>query len=255
MLRRRLRQMRRHPSLTLLLVGQPIVLLLLFVTVFGGTMGAGLAGAGGGRAEYLTYITPAVLLMTIASVALATAIGVATDMTEGIVARFRTMAVARVSMLAGHVTGALVQTAFAVVLVLAVAVGLGFRSDAGPTAWLGVAALLLLMTIALTWFTVALGLAASSVETASNTPMFLVLLPFLGSGFVPTGSMPAGIRWFAEYQPFTPMIDALRGLLGVGPGAGTDLGTDAALTVGWCVLITGASYLWARRLYDTRAER
>lgn len=255
MLRRRMVHMRRYPSLTIMLVGQPIVLLLLFVHVFGATMGAGLAGPGAGRTEYLAYITPAILLMTVASIAMATAIGIATDMTEGVVARFRTMAIARVSVLTGHVVAAVVQTVLALAVVVAVAVALGFRSAAGAGAWLGVAGMLGLLTIALTWFTVALGLAADSVETASNTPMFLILLPFLGSGFVPTDSMPAGLRWFAEYQPFTPVIDTLRGLLDVGPGAGTGLAGSALLAVGWCLAITVGSYVWARRLYDARADR
>ncbi|MEU6700960.1 ABC transporter permease [Pseudonocardia sp. NPDC046786] len=193
------------------------------------------------------------LLMTISSVALATALGVATDMTGGIVARFRTMAIARISVLTGHVVAAFTQTAVALAVVGLVAVAMGFRSTAGPLGWLGTIGLLALVTVALTWFTVALGLAADTVESASNTPLFLVLLPFLSSGFVPTGSMPAGLRWFAEYQPFSPMIDALRGLLGIGPADG--LGTSAALAVGWCVLITVASRLWARRLYRTRAGR
>lgn len=115
--------------------------------------------------------------------------------------------------------------------------------------------MLALLTVALTWLTVALGLAADSVETASNTPMFLMLLPFLGSGFVPVESMPTGLRWFAAYQPFTPVIDTLRGLLGAGPGSGAGLGTDAALAVGWCLVITVGSVLWSRRLYETRAAR
>ncbi|MFP5022555.1 ABC transporter permease [Pseudonocardia phyllosphaerae] len=251
MVRRRILHMRRYPSLTIMLIGQPIVLLLLFVYVFGATMGAGLAGPGGGRAQYLAYITPAVLLMTVASVALATAIGVATDMTTGIVARFRTMAIARVSVLTGHVVGAFVQTAVALVVVFAVSLALGFRPGAGPGGWLGVLGVLALLTLALTWFTVALGLLARTVESASNTPMFLVLLPFVGSGFVPTDSMPWGLRWFAEYQPFTPVIDALRGLLDGGPAPVTSV----LLATGWCVVITVVSYVWARHLYDTRASR
>ncbi|MFC5064761.1 ABC transporter permease [Actinomycetospora atypica] len=251
MVRRRLTHMRRYPSLTLMLIGQPIVFLLLFVYVFGATMGAGLAGPGGGRAEYLTFITPAILLMTIASVALSTALAVATDMTEGIVDRFRTMAIARVSVLTGHVVGALIQTAVALVVVLAVALLLGFRSAADAVGWLGVVGLLALVTLALTWFTVALGLAARSVETASNTPLFLVLLPFLGSGFVPTGSMPAGLRWFAEYQPFTPIIDTLRGLLTDAP----DVTGSAVAAVAWSVVIAAGSYLWARHLFATRGAR
>jgi ABC-2 type transport system permease protein len=253
MVRRRVLHMRRYPSLTIMLIGQPIVFLLLFVYVLGGTMGAGLGvPGGGGRAAYLTYITPAILLITVASVALATAIGVATDMTEGVVARFRTMAIARVSVLTGHVVGAFVQTAIAVLVVVGVALLLGFRSDATVAGWLGVVGMLALLTLALTWFTVALGLAARTVESASNTPMFLLLLPFLSSGFVPTDSMPAGLRWFAEYQPFTPVIDTLRGLL---TGGVVSLATSAAPAVGWCVAITAASYLWARRLYDARSDR
>lgn len=252
MLRRRIRHLRRYPSLTIILIAQPLVFLLLFVYVLGGTMGAGL---GGDRDDYLAYVTPAVLLLTVASVAMGTAIGVATDMTEGVVARFRTMAIARSSVLTGHVAGTFVQTALGLVVVLGVASALGFRSDAGPLAWLGVAGMLALLTVALTWLTVALGLAADSVETASNTPMFLMLLPFLGSGFVSVESMPTGLRWFAAYQPFTPVIDTLRGLLGAGPGSGAGLGTDAALAVGWCLVITVGSVLWSRRLYETRAAR
>jgi ABC-2 type transport system permease protein len=252
MVRRRVLHMRRYPSLTIMLIAQPIVFLLLFVYVLGGTMGAGLGGpGGGGRAEYLTYITPAILLITVASVALATAIGVATDMTEGVVARFRTMAIARVSVLTGHVVGAFVQTAIALVVILGVALALGFRTSASFLDWLGAFGVLALLTLALTWFTVALGLAARTVESASNTPMFLLLLPFLSSGFVPTDSMPTGLRWFAEYQPFTPVIDTLRGLLA---GGAPSLGTSAAFAVGWCVVITAASYLWARRLYDARTD-
>ncbi|MDQ4116888.1 MAG: ABC transporter permease [Actinomycetota bacterium] len=253
MVRRRVVHMRRYPSLTIMLIGQPIVLLLLFVYVFGGTLGAGIAGPEAGRTQYLTYITPTILLITVASVALATAIAVATDMTEGIVARFRTMAIARVSVLTGHVVGAFVQTALALVVILAVAFALGFRTGASFTDWLGALGVLALLTLALTWFTVALGLAARTVESSSNSPMFLILLPFLSSGFVPTDSMPTAVAWFAEYQPFTPIIDTLRGLLVGAPTA--DPGTSAALAVGWCVVITAASYLWAKRLYDTRTDR
>lgn len=253
MVRRRIVHMRRYPSLTIMLIGQPIVFLVLFVYVLGGTMGAGIAGAAGGRAEYLTYITPAILLLTVASVALATAIGVATDMTEGIVARFRTMAIARVSVLTGHVVGAFIQTAIAVTVVMGVALLLGFRTDADATDWLATLGVLALVTLALTWFTVALGLAARTVESASNTPMFLILLPFLSSGFVPTDSMPTGLRLFAEYQPFTPVIDTLRGLL-AGQGAGVDLAFSATFAAGWCLVITAASYLWAKRLYNARTD-
>ena len=245
MLRRNLKHMQRYPSLTLMLVGQPIVFMLLFVYVFGGTMGAGIAGVSSGRSEYLAYITPGILAMTVASVALGTAISVAMDMTEGIMARFRTMDIARVSVLTGHVVGAILQTAFAVVVVVGFALLLGFRPTAGPLDWLMVAVVLAMFAFALTWLTVALGLASGSVETASNTPMFLMLLPFFGSGFVPTDSMPTGLRWFADYQPFTPVIETVRGLL-----TGAPVGDHVVLAVAWSVGIALVSYLWAKRLFN-----
>lgn len=244
MLRRNLLHVRRYPSLSVLLVAQPILFLLLFVYVFGGTLGAGLPGSGGGRADYLVFITPGVLIMTVASVALGTAIATATDMTTGIIARFRTMDIARVSVLTGHVLGAVIKTAGAVVVVAAVAYALGFRSDAGPFGWLAAVGLLLLVAFSLTWLTVGLGLAADSVETASNTPLFLVLLPFVSSGFVPTDAMPAGLRQFAEHQPFTPMIDTLRALV-----EGSPPGSDLWLAVAWCAVISLIGFLWSRRLF------
>lgn len=243
MLRRNLKHMLRYPSLTIMLIAQPVLLLLLFVYVFGGTMGAGLPG-GDGRADYLTYIAPAILIMTVASVALSTAIYIARDATEGIIDRFKTLPIAKASVLTGHVLAAMAQTAVALVAVLAFALLLGFRPDAGVAGWAGAVGLVLLLGLALTWLCLALGLAAGSVETASNSPMFLMLLPFLSSGFVPTDSMPAGLAWIAENQPFTPMIDTLRACL-----AGTSPGSAGWWAVGWCIAITLASYLWARRLF------
>jgi ABC-2 type transport system permease protein len=245
MLRRRLRHMLRYPSLTVMLAGMPIVFLLLFVYVLGGTLGAGLRTGPGGRAGYVDYVTPAILLITVASVAQGTAIAVAMDMTEGIVARFRTMAIARVSVLSGHVLGSLIQTLLSLTAVLGVALAVGFRPAADGLEWLAVAGVLTLLTLALTWLSVALGLVSKSVETASNLPMFLLLLPFLGSGFVPTDSMPAGLRWFAEYQPFTPVIETLRGLL-----MDTPTGGAAAQAVAWCAGIGLAGYAWARRRFE-----
>ena len=242
MLRRNLKHMQRYPSLTLMLIGQPVLFLLLFVYVFGGTMGAGLPG-GEGRADYLDYISPAILIITVASVALSTAIYVAKDSTEGIIDRFKTMPIAKASVLTGHVLAALVQTAVALAVVLTIAVLLGYRPDATGVEWLGTLGVLILLAVALTWLCVALGLAAGSVEAASNTPMILVLLPFVSSAFVPTGSMPAGLAWFAENQPFTPVIDTIRDFL-----AGRDPGADLWLAIGWCVVITALSYAWARRL-------
>ncbi|TQJ49879.1 ABC transporter permease [Phycicoccus sp. SLBN-51] len=243
MLRRNLRHMVRYPSLTLMLVGQPVLFLLLFVYVFGGTLGAGLPG-GTGRADYLTYVSPAILIITVASVAMSVAIYVAKDATEGIIDRFRTMSIAKSSVLTGHVVAALVQTALAVAVVLAVALLLGYRADATTAGWFGAVGILMLLALALTWLCVALGLAAGSVETASNTPMFLMVLPFISSAFVPTESMSAGLAWVAENQPFTPVIDTLRACL-----EGRDPGSDLWWAIGWCVLITVLSYAWARRLF------
>ena len=198
MLRRDLKRMRRYPSMTLMLIGLPVAFLLLFVYVFGGTLGAGIAGAGAGRAEYLAFVTPGIILMGLAGVANGTSVSVSMDMTEGIIARFKTMAIFRASVLTGHVLGAMIQTAICVAAVLAVAVAIGFRPSASAVEWLAAIGLLAAITFSFTWLAVALGLAADSVETASNTPMPLAFLPFLGSGFVPTESMPAGLRWFAS---------------------------------------------------------
>jgi ABC-2 type transport system permease protein len=199
MTRRSLRHIVRYPSMTLILIALPVVFLLLFVYVLGGTLGAGLGGPSGGRAEYVNYVVPGILLISLAGGAQGTAISVAMDMTSGIIARFRTMAISRASVLTGHVIGSMVQTMLGVAVVIGVALGIGFRPTAGLVEWLAAIGLLALTTFALTWLTVALGLVSKSVESASNTPMVLTLLPFLGSGFVPTDSMPAGLRWFAEY--------------------------------------------------------
>ena len=191
MLRRQLRHMQRYPSMTALIVGLPVVFLLLFVYVFGGTLGAGLGGITAGRGDYVDYVVPGILLITVASSAQGTAISVAMDMTEGIIARFRTMAIARASVLTGHVLGSLVQTMLSLAIVTGVALVVGFAPNAGPLDWLAACGLLAMTTLALTWLSVALGMVSKSVETASNLPMFLLLLPFLCSGFVPTDSMPA----------------------------------------------------------------
>ena len=249
MLRRSFRRMRRYPSLTLFIAGIPVVLMLLFVYVFGGTLGAGLGGsangAGDDRSAYLAYVVPGILLIAVAGAGQGTAISMAMDMTQGIVARFRTMAIARSSVLAGHVLGSVVQTMLATVIVVAVALAIGFRPTTGPGAWAAAAGLLAAAAVAVSTLCVGLGLAANSVETASNSPMFLTLLPFLGSGFVPASSMPGPLRWFAENQPFTPLNEALRSLL-----LGTPMGTSALLALAWCAGITIVGLLWARRLYE-----
>jgi ABC-2 type transport system permease protein len=172
------------------------------------------------------------------------------DMTEGIVDRFRTMSIARVSVLTGHVIGSVIQAMLAVTVVIAVALLIGFRPAASFGDWFAIAGVLVMMTFALVWLAVALGLASKSVETSSNVGMPLVLLPFLGSGFVPTDSMPTALRWFADYQPFTPFIETLRGLL-----MGTPIGNNAAITAGWCVIISLGGYLWSKKLFNRESTR
>ena len=148
-------------------------------------------------------------------------------------------------MLSGHVAGNLLQTMAAIVVVLGVALALGFAPAASPVEWVAALGLLALSAYAVIWLAVALGIVSKDVETASNLPMPLILLPFLGSGFVPTDSMPPGLRWFAEHQPFTPIMETLRGLL-----MGTPVGTDGVVAVAWCAGIALAGHLWAKRLYD-----
>lgn len=257
MLRRNLRRTMRYPVGPMSTVAVPVVLLLLFVGVFGETMGAGLgstvasggtAGAASGlsgRGEYLAYITPAILLISVAGASQGVAIAVAIDMTEGIVARFRTMPIARGSVLTGHVLSNLIETMIALVVVLGLAVALGFRPSASLGAWVAVAGLLALVTLAVIWVAVAMGLVTESVETASNLPMPLLLLPFFGSGFVPTDSMPIGLRWFAEYQPFTAWIETVRGLL-----SGSSIGWYGWAAVAWAVAIGIGGWFWSRRLWE-----
>ena len=257
MLRRSLRRMRRYPSLTFFTAVIPVIVLLLFVYVLGGTLGAGLGAtastglpADAGRDAYIAYVVPGILLITVAGIGTGTAISVSMDMTAGIIARFRTMAIARSSVLAGHVIGSVIQTLFATGIVLAVAVLIGFRPSTGPIEWAAAAGLVALTAVAIGWLSVALGMVSDSVETASNLPMFLVFLPFLSSGFVPAESLPGPLQWFAEHQPFTPIIEALRSLL-----VGTPMGDNLVLAVAWCALISVAGYLWARRLYERVPSR
>jgi ABC-2 type transport system permease protein len=246
MLRRSLRRILRYPSMTLQLAGMSILFLLLFVYVFGGTLGNGLgASSAGGRAGYVNYVTPGILMMTLTLGATGTAISVAMDMTEGIIARFRTMAIARASVLTGHVLGSLIQTMCSAGIVIGVALIIGFRPTANPAEWVAALGILAAMTFALTWLSVALGMVAKTVESASNLPTPLVFLPFLGSAFVPTDSMPAGLRAFAEYQPFTPFIETVRGLL-----MGTAIGSSGVIALAWCAAIALAGYLWARKLFS-----
>ncbi len=241
MLRRDFRHLRRYPVMTISGVVTPTVMLLLFAFVFGGAIKASL----GGDASYVNYLVPGILMMTLGSGCAATAVGVNMDMTEGIVARFRIMAISRASVLTGRVVGSMIRTLIAAALVLCVAFSIGFRPTAGATQWLETIAFIMLLTLALTWLAIALGMAAKSVAGANGSTLILQFGPFISSGFVRPDTMPPGVRWFAENQPFTSMIETLRGLL-----LGTPIGNSAIIATAWCVAIALVGYLWARAAYN-----
>ncbi|WP_405666991.1 ABC transporter permease [Streptomyces sp. NBC_00055] len=241
MLRRNLLHARRYPSLTLNLLLTPVMLLLLFVYIFGAAM-----SGGAGRSAYIAYIVPGILLMTIGSTVVGTAVSVSTDMSEGIIARFRTMAIHRGSVLIGHVIGSVLQSVASVVLVGAVAVAIGFRStDASALEWLAAFGLLVLFALALTWIAVGMGLISPNAEAASNNAMPLILLPLISSAFVPIDAMPGWFQPIAEYQPFTPAIETLRGLL-----LGTEIGHNGWLAVAWCLGLAVLGYFWSASKFD-----
>ncbi|MFE6774498.1 ABC transporter permease [Streptomyces sp. NPDC057702] len=250
MLRRNLRHALRYPSMTISVVALPVMMLLLFNYVFGDALGTGIAGAPAGDGEYIDYVAPGIILMAATAGSVATAVGVCVDMTEGIVSRFRTMAISRGAILAGHVVGTAIQTMISVGLVIGIALAVGFRPNANPVEWLAAIGLLALVTIALSWLAAAMGMVAKNVETASNAPMPLQFLPFIGSAIVPPESMPSGVRWFADYQPFTPVIETLRGLL-----LGTEIGHSGLVAIAWCLGLTLVGYLWARLSFNRVVRR
>ncbi|MFD5147439.1 ABC transporter permease [Streptomyces sp. NPDC058401] len=243
MLRRNLLHARRYPSMTLNLLLTPVMLLLLFVYVFGDVMSAGLGG--GDRSDYLAYLVPGILMLTIGGTTIGSAVSVATDMTEGIIARFRTMPIHRGSVLIGHVVGSVIQCVMSVVLVGAVAVAIGFRAvDATAVEWLLALGLLALVSLALTWIAVGMGLTSPNAEAASNNAMPLMILPLLSSAFVPVDAMPGWFQPVAEYQPFTPAIETLRGLL-----LGTEIGNSGWIAVAWCLGLAALGYFWSKSLF------
>ncbi|MHC3453802.1 MULTISPECIES: ABC transporter permease [Streptomyces] len=244
MLRRNLKHAVRYPSVSLGSAALPVMMLLLFVYAFGDSIGAGVGGADAGRDVYLEYLTPGIVIMGVAAGSMSTSIAVCSDMTEGIINRFRTMNITRSSFMTGHVLGSVVQTVFGVTVVVAVALAIGFRPDADALEWLAAFGLLVAIAFALTWLSVALGLISKTVEAASNKPLIIQFLPFIGSAFVPADSMSPGLRWFAEYQPFTPMTETLRGLL-----TGSAIGNDAWIALAWCAAIALVGYVWSRSLF------
>src|SRR5947209_6092480 len=245
MLRRDVLHSLRNFSITLSGLLVPIIMLLLFDYFFGGALGAG-SGSVAHGGTYINYVTPGIIIMTVGSGCATTAINLCMDMSEGIIARFRTTAIGRASVLTGQVLGSLIRTMASVVLVLAVALLMGFRPSANPAGWIAALGLIALVTFAITWMGVAFGLVGKTPAGANSLALIFQLLAFTSSAFVRPDLMAGGVRWFAEYQPFTPVIDTLRGLLLGTPIAGTSI----VLAVAWCVTLSLVGYLWARAIYN-----
>ncbi|WP_062465891.1 ABC transporter permease [Demequina maris] len=237
---RSLRHIARSPDTIITTALMPIAFMLLFVYVLGGAI-----DAGAGR--YVDYLLPGILVITIASGVSYTAFRLFLDLQGGMVERFQPMPIARASVLWAHVLTSLVATLISVAVVVAVALAMGFRSGAGIGAWLAVAGILALLTLALTWLAVIPGLTASSPDGASAFAYPLILLPFISSAFVPTAGMPGPVRWFAEHQPVTAIADAIRALLAQEP-----VGADLWVALGWCAAILAVAYGIATTVYRRR---
>lgn len=227
----------RSPDTIITTALMPIAFLLLFVFVFGGAIDT---GAGVGEGNYATYLLPGILLITVASGIAYTAYRLFLDLQGGIFERFQSMPIARSSVLWAHVLTSLVANLVSLVVVVGVALLIGFRTGAGVLAWLAVAGIMVLFTLALTWLAVIPGLTAKSVDGASAFSYPLIFLPFLSSAFVPTDSMPGPVRWFAENQPVTSIVDAVRALLLQQP-----VGADIWVALAWCVGILVVAYVLA----------
>jgi ABC-2 type transport system permease protein len=241
MLGRELKHTVRYPLMLIGSILVPVVFLLLFVYILGGPIGAGLGDAAAG-APYVNYLVPGILMMTVAAGSGTTAINVCTDMTDGIVDRFRTMAITQGSVLTGHVGASVLRALVTTTIVTGVALLVGFRPEASVADWFAVAGIVMAFSFALAWLSVALGLGAKSVAGANGATLPIqFLLPFLSSAFVPAESMPAGVRWFTAHQPFTPVVESMRALL-----TGAPVGNTAYVALAWCAVIAVGGYLWAR---------
>jgi len=249
MLRRDLRHSVRNAAMTISGLLVPIVMLVLFVYVFGGAIGAGLGGASLGGA-YINYVTPAIFILTAVSGMSTTAVNLSLELQQGIIARFRTMAISPTSVLTGQVIGSLVRTMASVVLVTVVALFAGFHPSTGPAAWLVALGLITLITFALTWMAVVFGIVGKTPGGANSLSFLFQILILTSSAFVRPETMSGWVRGFAEYQPFTPIIDTLRGLL-----LGTPIGNSAVFAIAWCVILTLVGFLWARAAYNRTSAR
>ncbi|GCD93721.1 ABC transporter permease [Embleya hyalina] len=240
MLRRNLKHTMRNPLVLFNAILFPIVLLLMFVKVLGGAFEVG--------ESYIDYSTPGMLVMAVSYGLGSTATAVNDDMTKGIINRFKAMDISRGAVLTGQVIVTTVRCLVACTAIVAVAFAMGFDPDASALDWLGVLGFVVLLTVAAAWLTVAVGLAAKTAESAGLATVPLIMLPFLSSAIVPADTMGAGVRQFAEYQPFTPIIETLRGLLAGDPSTG-----DALAGIGWCLGLAIVGYVWAISTFKKRA--
>ncbi|MFE5373017.1 ABC transporter permease [Streptomyces mirabilis] len=234
---RTLRHVTRSMDTIITTVITPVAMMLMFVYVFGGAIDTG-------SASYVNYMLPGILLITIASGISYTAYRLFTDMKSGIFERFQSMPIARSGVLWAHVFTSLVANLISLVIVVGVALLMGFRSGAGALAWLAVAGILLLFTLALTWIAVIPGLSAASVEGAGAFAYPLIFLPFISSAFVPTETMPGPVRWFAEHQPVTSIVNTIRDLFARQP-----VGDDIWIALAWCVGILVVAHVFAMVTY------
>lgn len=237
MLSRSLRHILRSMDTIITVTLMPIALMLLFVYVFGGAIQTG-------TEHYVNYLLPGILLIAIASGIAYTAVRLFYDVQSGIFERFHSMPIARSSMLWGHVLTSLVSNAISVAVIILVALLMGFRSTAGVLSWLAVAGILALFTLTLTWIAVIAGISAKSVDGAGAFSYPIIFLPFISSAFVPTASMPGPVRVFAENQPVTSIVDAIRALL-----AGLPVGNDIWIALAWCCGILILAYGFAMLAY------
>ncbi|MFC9664809.1 ABC transporter permease [Nocardia sp. NPDC127606] len=237
MLDRNIRHTLRSPDTMIMTVVLPVMILLMFVFVFGGAMDVG-PGA------YIDYVVPGIILLCASFGASTTALALSTDVAEGIIDRFRTMAIARSAVLTGHVAESVIRNLITSAIVIVVAVVLGFRPTTDPLRWLGVFGVLAMFVFALSWLAAALGLLAPNPEAANGFTFVFMFLPYVSSAFVPTSSMPTWLHWYAENQPVTPVIETLRGLL-----MGTPIGNSWVLAVLWCAGIGLVGYIAAGALF------
>ncbi|MFI7649861.1 ABC transporter permease [Micromonospora sp. NPDC049460] len=234
-----LRLSRRNVDALLTSLLLPVILMLLFVYLFGGAIDTG--------TRYVTYVVPGVLLLCAGFGAAGTAVSVTTDLTEGVIERFRTMDVSAAAILGGHVVASVVRNTVSTVLVLAVAVAIGFRPTVAPLRWLAAVGVLLLFLLAVSWLSAAFGLLARTPEAAGGFTFLVMFLPYPSSAFVPVETMPSWLRGFADHQPVTPVIETLRALL-----LDTPTGTAPARAVAWCLGILLVAVLASVLLFRRR---